>query len=167
MSEKTTTTNQPLKLSFFELPPRLIPNAKGEGYKTELIQVQSPDLTVKWNWWHLPDCDRLPHNHPWNFTSLIHYGGYTERRFWVENGKVYSEERTYKEGEVNQINKDEFHLVTSVLPRTLTQMTCLEATKGNAWGYLDIDTGLYIPAQKDPDFMERLYKLNPFLRPKG
>jgi hypothetical protein len=148
-------------------PPRQIPNSKGEPFKTELVVARSLNYTQKYNWWHLPDDDRLPHNHPWPFMSRILYGGYTEMRYWLEGGEVKREERTYRQGDWNDMPTKMFHVVTEVLPGTVTQMDCYEANEGNRWGYLDPTTGVYAEAEKEPDFMERLWKLNPFLMPKA
>jgi len=162
---KTTTSGMVLQHGPFSEPPRQIPNSKGQPFKTEWIEVRSPQYTRKYNWWHLPDDDRLPHNHPWPFQSTILYGGYTEMRYWLEDGQVKREQRTYRQGDVNDMPIDVFHVVTEVMPGTVTRMECFEATEGNRWGYLDAATGVYADAEKEPDFMGRLWALNEWLRP--
>lgn len=169
---KTTTSGQALVHAAFSKPPLHIPNGKGEPFKTELVEVRGPEQTIKWNFWHLPDDDRAPHNHPWDSVSAtIHFGGYTEDRYWVEVGEagsieVKKETRTYGVGDVNVFSDKIFHVVTSVLPGTVTRMVCGKATEGNVWSYLDIKTGSITAAELDSSFIERLRALNRFLIPK-
>lgn len=163
---KTTTSGQPLAHAAFSKAPLHIPNGKGEPFKTELVEVRSPEQTIKWNFWHLPDDDRAPHNHPWDVQSTIMHGGYTEDRYWVENGEVKKKTCTYRTGDVNSFTKDVFHVVTEVLPGTVTRMVCGQATEGNEWGYLDIKTGKYTKAEMDPEFFGKLQALNRFMLPK-
>lgn len=159
----TTTAGLALEHLALEKPPLHIPNAAGEPYKTELVLYRSPDQTVKVNFWHLPDDDRSPHNHPWRFVSEILHGGYEEKRFWVEDGVVKSEECAYSRGDTNVVDTNIFHLVTKVEPGTVTRMTCGKASDGNEWGYLDVNSGTYTPAEPDPTFLERLRANNRFL----
>lgn len=51
----------------------------GEIYLDRLRIVQTPYFGVYLHWIHEPDSDRDPHDHPWNFTSIILKGSYTER----------------------------------------------------------------------------------------
>jgi hypothetical protein len=164
---KTTTAGLALVHSAFSKSPLHIPNGKGEPFKTELVEVRSPEQTIKWNFWHLPDDDRAPHNHPWDLVeATIHFGGYTEDRYWLEGNVVMKETRSYKAGDVNSFRNDIFHVVTSVLPGTVTRMVCGKATEGNVWSYLDIKTGAVTVAAPDPSFIERLRALNRFLIPR-
>lgn len=163
----TTRSGQALAHEPFSKPPLQIPNALGEPFKTELVEERSPERTVKWNFWHLPDDDREPHNHPWDFESTIFHGGLTERRYWVEDGKVQTKDITYKKGDVYTIKKEEYHTVIAVEPGTVTRMVCGQATPGNEWGYLNIETGEHSPAQMDPSFIGRLRTLNRFMIPKS
>lgn len=90
-----TSAGLPLEHLTLEKPPLHIPNAQGEPYKTELVLQRSPERTIKVNFWHLPDDQRLPHNHPWKFVSEILHGGYEETRYWLEGNEVASEKRIY------------------------------------------------------------------------
>lgn len=166
MTQKTTA-GLSLQHTTFSKPPLHIPNAAGEPYKTELVEVRGLEQTIKWNFWHLPDDHRSPHNHPWeNVECTILYGGYTEERYWLVGGKVKKEIRTYRTGEVNSFSDKIFHLVTHVDPGTVSRMVCGRTVKDNAWGYLDIVTGKYTKAEPDPNFIERLRANNRFLIPK-
>ena len=63
----TTTSGLSINHSAFAACPRHIPNGKGEPFKTELVFQRSEARTDKINFWHGPDDDRPPHNHPWRF----------------------------------------------------------------------------------------------------
>lgn len=166
----TTTSGQPLAHAPFTVAPRHIPNGKGRAFKTELVERRDPKAqTIKWHWWHLPDDDRPPHNHPWkdaegiSFISEILQGGYTEERYWLEGGEVKREKVTYKAGDRNVMPYHVYHTVIAVEPGTLTRMVTGPAVPENEWGYLDPVTGEYTRAQMDPTFMDRLRALNEFI----
>lgn len=158
----TTTSGLPLTAGFFEAPPFVVPNAKGEAFKIEQVVFRSATRTEKLVWWFGPDDDRDPHNHPWAFDSLILAGGYTSRTYWLEGGGVCSIDRVVRAGDKVHYPLHEYHTVIDVLPGTRTRMECGEATPGNAWGYLDIKTGRTYAAEPDPTFMARMLKLNPW-----
>lgn len=160
-----TTAGLELSHAPFEKPPLHIPNAKGQPYKTELVEVRSPELTIKWNFWHFPDDDRAPHNHPWDFKSTIVHGGYTEKRYWLDEvDGLKTEEKEYKVGDVADVPRGVYHRVIAVLPGTVTRMVCGPAAPGNDWGYLDLTTWQHVKAGPDPDFMTRLRANNQFLK---
>jgi hypothetical protein len=161
-----TTAGLELRHGAFAKPPLHIPNAAGEPYKTELVEVRTDDQTIKWNFWHAPDDARAPHNHPWAFVAEVRHGGYTERRYWLADGEVKSEVRTYRAGDCNTVPQTVFHTVVAVLPGTVTRMVCGPAAPDNEWGYLDVVTGQYTRAEPDRGFLERLRSNNRFLIPK-
>jgi len=160
-ASEVTSAGLALANKLFAAKPLHIPNADGEPYQTELVIARDPEVqTLKVNWWHAPDDDRDPHSHPWDFEATILQGGYTEVRFWVENGKVMSDKFSYQAGEVNKIARNEFHLVTDIQPGTVSYMVCNKANPKNAWGYLDINSGEKRDADPDPTFIARLQHLN-------
>lgn len=163
--EMKTTAGLSIKHGAFAKPPLHIPNAEGLPYKTELVEVRSPEQTIKWNFWHAPDDDREPHNHPWKvFNAEIHHGGYSERRFWLDgNGTLKSEERSYKVGDINTCENNVFHLVFEVQPGTVSRMVCGPIVKDNEWGYLS-SVGIYTKAGPDPSFIGRLKANNRFMK---
>ncbi len=109
----------------------------------------------------------MPHNHPWDFTSQILRGGYTDVRYWLDrNGRVQSETKQVREGDENVVPCDIYHIVVDVLPQTTTRLECGPASAGNAWGYLDKTAAQHIPFQEiDPTFVQRFRAINPHLRP--
>lgn len=162
---KTTTSGRPVEHAPFTAVPLHIPNIHGEPFKTELVEVRSPEKTIKWNFWHLPDDRGDPHNHPWDMVeATIISGGYTEERYWLENGKVKHATMIHRADDINRFSNLIFHAVTEVLPNTVTRMVCGQANPEQEWGYLDIKTGVYTRANKDPNFMARLKANNRFLK---
>ena len=163
----TTTSGVSLTLNgHYAQCPKTIPSSEGLSLRTELVLERSEKRTVKVHWWHNPDpISSKPHNHPWNFKSKILHGGYTEQVWWIKNGVVRTETRTYKAGDTNVNTIDKFHKVISVQPGTVSIMTTGQASKNNAWGWLDIETGKYTLATFDPKspFMKDLKRLNPWM----
>lgn len=168
MTITTTTGGQPLIAAQLVTPPIHIPNGKGGAYKTELAVERSPEKTIKILWWHEDDPRPEPHNHPWPFKSDILSGGYSEHRYWVQNGQVVSEIKTYRAGDVNDMPANVFHVVYDVQPQTVTRLTCGAAAPDNEWGYLDVETGAYTSARDpkfaDNSFIEKLRAINPHMR---
>lgn len=169
-----------LRADYMATAPLHIPGKDGRPVKTELVIVRDPVGpedggvgTEKINWWHRPDDIRdddvnFPHNHPWGFHSKVLHGGMTERRWIVgPDGRWTGEtvDFTYVEGDEYTIGAEEFHMVVEIQPKTVTHMHCGTAKPGNAWGYLNLNTGLYEPAQKDPRFLERLQINNRWMLP--
>jgi len=183
MEAQTIGTGNPLAHADLAVPPLHIPDGKGGCYKTELVLERSQERVVKIHWWHGPDPRREPHNHPWEFfRSTILSGGYTETR-WILNkdsGTWWSATRFYRKGEINEMPRDAFHTVDSVLPGTVTKMETGPLVEGGDWGYLvpanpDIshtvirngDVGTYEKEEPDPKFFEQLCELNPHKRPRA
>ncbi len=160
-----------LTLDTFSRVPLHIPDMDSNPVKTELvINRMASGWVEKINWWHQADVTRkpgraFPHNHPWDFQSLILFGGYTEERYPIVNGKWTGEIKTfvYTAGDTNRITKDEFHLVTKIEPKTVSRMVCGEARAWQEWGYWNLDTNRYEPSLQDPHYLQRLAENNRFL----
>ncbi len=177
----TTSSGLPLTSALLAAPPVHIPDDGDGSYKTELVLERSPERTVKILWWHADDPRPEPHNHPWDFTSEILHGGYTEDRYVaVDTGgggiQVAHTVHTYRAGDHNVVPRrlpDEdprllcevFHNVRDVLPGTVTRMTCGPAVPGNVWHYLRLPDG-HLLSSDDPSFIARFHRLNPHLRPR-
>lgn len=171
-----TTSGFNLVHATFAEPPRHIPNGKGDPFKTELVIERSLEGVTKINWWHGPDDDRAPHNHPWkdedgvSFVSEILHGSLTHVVYWVgyEAGGirpvVKTRTETFSKGDKYDIDYAEYHVVTAVAPGTVTRMTCSKVVDGNEWGYLDPVSGVYTKAEKDPTFMDKLRANNRFIK---
>lgn len=171
---------------------RLIPDVENPDepfFKAECIIQQEPPYlqTIKANIWRSADLRRdgapIPHSHPWPFKGHLLLGGYNEDRYTVQHtnrltvdpysqwevGNI-SQTRgvTHAAGGTNSIGLTTFHEVTRVHEpgRTLSLMDCDLGRKGG-WGYLDPDSGLYIPNKQspiDPRFKSLFLDRNPHLR---
>lgn len=160
----------PLKWETFTGPEWwLVPDEQtGEAYKAELTLAKTETRTVKVNLWFAPDLrdgrGPKPHNHPWDFHSMILGASYAESRWVRRDGIVVPEpDVEHRAGQVNKIGREVFHEVTHVEPgKTLTLMICGPGMAG--WGYLDPADGTYTPARLPARFFEHQRALNPHHR---
>lgn len=169
-TETTTSEVVSVKNDWFAAAPIRIPKPDGNGYFRTAVDVfRSPELTAKIHYWHSEDEVEQPHNHPWkdsegvSFRSYILAGGYTETVYKVVDGEVESETKEYKQGDVNVNYYDTYHVVSNVLPNTITFMVCGNQVEGNEWGYLDVATGQYTKAEKNPDYTAKFLAANSHL----
>lgn len=181
--------------------PIHVPDLGNGTYKTEIVLYDGPGVdvlalyylegaggrppapeikvgTLKLTWWHAGDPRPLPHNHPWrdkdgiSFRSSILSGGYTETVYRLDGS---TEQRVYRAGDVNVARHDEYHVVSDVLPQTVTLMACgprVKPEEGQSpWGYLltgddgrMVPVGPTHPSVMDPGAGDRFKALNPHLR---
>ena len=83
------------------------------------------------------DSDRDPHNHPWNFCSIILFGGYGEKRPIIEyDGEISGYIRTwYGPGSVLFRKAADFHMLE--LPEGKTTWTLVfTGPWKQVWGFL-------------------------------
>ncbi len=113
--------------------------------------------TIKVNVWYGPDLRRgerpWPHNHPWDhFSSRILLGGYEEERWQRRGGGLDIRRAEHGQGSANNVPHDVYHEVTGIFVpgRTVTLMDCGRSRGKGEWGYLDTETGLYIPYAQSP-----------------
>lgn len=145
----------------------LIPDEQtGEAYKAELTLVKTETRTVRVNRWFLPDLRDgsapKPHNHPWDFVSVILDGEYVEDRWTLKDGVVVPvADVEHRTGELNRLAREVFHEVKHV-EDALTLMACGPGMAG--WGYLDPEVGTVTPSELPAGFMDRLRELNPHQR---
>lgn len=161
---KLTLGGFPVSSEYLQSVPVHIPDDKGGSYRTELVLYRSADYTEKILWWHSDDPRKEPHNHPWWFESSILSGGYTESRYWLENGELKFEEKTYRAGDVNIVPANVYHVVYDVQPQTVTHLRCGVAREDNAWGYLNLETLEHIAAKKEVNFWNSMVAINPHLK---
>jgi len=146
----------------------LVPDDRGDGYKAELVLINTRESTAKVNLWFAADLrggqQSTPHSHPWAFDAHVLLGGYSEDRYTPSaDGAVRCEPGVeHLAGGVNSVPREVYHEVTEIHEsgRTLTLMVCGRGDRGS-WGYLDLATGLHRAAEPDPGFGERLRALNP------
>ncbi|MFI6031606.1 hypothetical protein [Amycolatopsis magusensis] len=152
--------------AFFSRRWTLVPDEQtGEAYKAELTLFKTDTRTVKINRW-FDDDERdgkgpRPHNHPWDFHSMILGGTYVESRWTKRDGVVVPElDVEHRTGDVNKIGREVFHEVTEVDPdRTLMLMICGPGM--SSWGYMDPTSGDFTAAALPAGFLERQAALNP------
>ena len=169
---QTIGTKNPLEHSNFSVPPLHIPDGKGGAFKTELVLARSKERVEKIQWWFGPDPRREPHNHPWkdqdgvSFKSTILFGGYTETKYWFEDGYLKSQVCQFRQGDINEVLYNVFHTVDQVEPGTVTRMVTGPVFETGDWGYLI--EGKYVSAKDDPypnkEFFEQLCEINPHKR---
>lgn len=81
------------------------------------------------------DDDRDLHDHPFDFTSLILRGGYTEVRVagTDPDGDPEHVARTFRRGDVVRRRAEDLHAIRTVFPGTLTLV--VSGTHRRKWGY--------------------------------
>ena len=80
------------------------------------------------------DLDRDPHDHPFDFTSLILFGGYVEERHDTRDGKPVNAQTTfYPAGSILRRRAEDAHRIVYVLPGTLTLV--LTSGRKRSWGF--------------------------------
>jgi len=171
---------------------RLIPDLEHPEepfFKAEMIIKQEPPYTqtIKLNVWRSADLRRdgtpMPHSHPWPFVGHVLMGAYVEDRYEVSlpNRLLVDPHSQWNLGSVNLVSGvihhaglrnhmelDTFHEVVEVLEpgRTMSLMDC-DLGRKDGWGYLDPDTGLYVPSKQSPispGFKALMLERNPHLR---
>lgn len=90
------------------------------------------------------DLDRDPHDHPFDFTSVILRGGYSEQRFTTAHVEVSPVRRPlptvrYERGSVIRRRAEDLHILTSVDHGTWTLV--FTSPKRKPWGFSTIDRG--------------------------
>lgn len=142
----TTTSGQSLVSPFGHQAPQFIVDHLGNLIRTDLVLFRSPEKTIRLHHWTgYGDMSRPPHDHPWEFTSYILKGAYTEV-LTTREGVVT--ERTLSAGQKNHCPAGTFHQVKDPVPGTVSLMVTGQASPGNAWGYLD--GGGFVPALEHP-----------------
>lgn len=171
----TAASGDKTEVALFTGRPVHMPDFKDGSFKTELVIYDSPQGTIKINYWSAGDPRETPHNHPWcddeglSFRSYVLSGGYTERVVRTDGS---SQERTYRAGDTNYVMYEDYHTVYDVLPDTVTLMVCGPRIRATVpWGYLIFHpngmwekVGKDDPRVGDMTFMERFLKINPHRR---
>lgn len=89
------------------------------------------------------DDGRDHHDHPFDFTSIILAGWYTEERV-MPTGIIQT--FTYGQGEVNSVKRGEFHRIVAVSEGGVVTLVFHGKKKHGTWGFL-VD-GKWIPWRK-------------------
>lgn len=130
-----------------EIPDLLNPD---DVYLTRWRLLATPFGSIYLHQLHADDNDRVLHDHPWTFISIILRGGYVET--WADSrlaafaeaqgsyvgrgaraaGRV--RERTWRPGSVHRIRRGEFHSIRE-LRRTPTWTLLFVGPRRHEWGY--------------------------------
>ena len=163
----TTTTGQAVSGLGREWTAfRHIPGLDGLAYKSESRRDgELPGTLERWTIWHKPDPRTdMPHTHPWPFVSLICSGGYREARYRLDpqtNKWSFVGDFWHKAGDFVVVDRYDAHIITEVLPGTVTHMLIGPLFAGaQDWGHVNLATGQLEPAKASPDFLRWLSELN-------
>jgi hypothetical protein len=127
----------------FEVPDYDDPD---RNYLTRWRIVQTPWFGVYLHRMDGPDPRPTLHDHPWNFTSIILRGGYTEatsyRPFDVlvgpAWGHVHGSWETHRRGRLNRKAATDAHTITCLV-RIPTWTLVFVGRRRRVWGYIDPD----------------------------
>lgn len=108
-----------------------IPEPSGERtYLKRLRIVQTPWFGLYVHWIYLPDNDRDPHDHPWNFTSMVLRGGYTEVLHTSRDDCAMHEHRRWS---IHRMPTHLAHGIVRLQPRTITLI--FTGRRSRDWGF--------------------------------
>lgn len=81
------------------------------------------------------DNDRDPHDHPWNFWSLVLRGGYSEvvRPYVAERGRRRARVLHHKRRSLHRMPVHAAHKINAILPGTITLI--LTGPRKRQWGF--------------------------------
>lgn len=132
------------------LPVKTI-DIDGKPYLERYYIGTQPDGTQCWLHHFLTaDGDRHLHNHPWDATSTVLSGGYTERLF-----NDHTED--YSPGDQNHIPAGKLHQIIHVQPGTWTFMQVGPA-RAEHWYFIDEATGQLDPMRTSSPDWHKGYK---------
>lgn len=113
--------------------------------------VQTPWFGILLHRIYLPDSDRDPHDHPWDFTSIVLRGGYTEHVYWPHaTGIGIYKETTWRLLSVHRITRDLAHRITTLQPGTVTLV--LTGPRRREWGFWTEDGWVHWRTYVDAKF---------------
>lgn len=108
-----------------------IPDPSGRlVYLKRLRLVQTPWFGIYVHWINLPDDDRDPHDHPWNFTSIVLRGGYTEA---LHTDRDHSSLHERGRWSAHRMTTGLAHQIIRLEPRTVTLI--LTGRRSREWGF--------------------------------
>lgn len=121
----------------------LIPDGREPDvvYLKRLRLIQTPWFGWYIHWIYLPDRDRDPHDHPWNFWSLILRGGYTEQvwqkwgaqRIRVDGHGAFLGEFVWKAFSWHKMSIERAHMIHRLQPGTVSMI--FTGPRHRTWGF--------------------------------
>lgn len=116
------------------MKPFVIPcRDNGDVYLFRLRLVQTPWFGVYLHRIHKKD-PHHPHNHPWNFKSIVLWGGYTEDH-WVNpySGAMGQSHREFGRFSAHGMKLNEAHRIVDLKPNTWTLI--FVGKRQQEWGF--------------------------------
>ena len=96
--------------------------------------LQTPWFGIYVHFIYREDLDPVPHDHPWQFWSLVLCGGYTEALHERPGGDSYRWVTRHR-WRLHRFPLHWAHRIIEVQPRTVT--LCLVGRKRRTWGFYD------------------------------
>lgn len=135
-------------MSWVNIPDR---NDPSKTYLRRLRIVRTPWFALYLHFIFLPDNDRDPHDHPWNFASFVIRGGYTERlydRLGIGDDDLKEKpmligERRHGRFSFHRVLLHNYHKIVNVEPGLVTLVFIGPEKK--EWGFWDEYQGRWIP----------------------
>jgi hypothetical protein len=112
---------------FVLFPVMVIKSRAGELVFKRWRLLSTPWLTVYVHRLYESDRDKDPHDHPWDYTTIILSGGYTEMIFGGES-------RTYRRGSVIAHRAEEAHQL-ALTEKPTTTLVFVGRYRRPEWGY--------------------------------
>lgn len=97
--------------------------------------IQTPLFGIYLHTHEREDTYRALHDHPWNFTTLILRGYYTEKHYRPKSEVLdEAEYRTWRRFSIHHMNANkDAHVITEVEPKTISLL--LAGRKRREWGF--------------------------------
>lgn len=136
----------------------LIPCENGDQYLARLRVIQTPWFGIYLHDIYHDDGDRDPHNHPWNFISIVLRGSYTERVHPEPAGRMsqWYILKKHKRFSAHKMGQVAAHRIVYAAPGLKTLI--LTGRRASGWGFFC--DGEYVPWQ---DYERRQVEDNPSL----
>lgn len=96
--------------------------------------LQTPWFGIYVHFIYREDLDRVPHDHPWAFWSLVLRGGYYEQLHRRPGSGEYETMRRWR-GQLHRFPLHWAHRIIAVMPGTVT--LCIVGRKRRTWGFYD------------------------------
>lgn len=131
---KYTKGQRSPRWAFMQTLDILAKDGSGDVYLHRLRILQTPMFGIYLHDLNLPDADRDPHDHPWNFYSVILRGGYTERYYphptaTLKNYRV----QVWKRWSIHRMGRLRAHQIDSVEPKTISLI--FVGRRARNWGF--------------------------------
>lgn len=113
----------------------LIPCRDGIPYLFRIRVIQTPWFAIYLHDIFQPDTDADPHDHPFNFVSIILRGSYTERLFDIKGKYAFATGyKSHKRFSIHRMTKKQAHRIVEADPKLKT-LVLVGPRKRGEWGF--------------------------------